>query len=152
MTRAPLLRFQQFPAPLVQAGLGDRSSMGFAGTLLFTGQATALVVETGPRAEIGKIASLLGGVKQLKTPLLEQIEHFGRTVRGGVGGWEGDVCFATTEAVLQVSFICILIAVATFFIAWKGRDLSLFESFHAAVGVAVALIPEGASFAAVALV
>ena len=44
----------------------------------------------------------------------------------------------------QVSLICILIAVATFFIAWKGRGLTLFESFHAAVGVAVALIPEGA--------
>ncbi len=131
----------------LQAGIGDRSNMGFAGTMLLAGQATAIVVETGNRAEIGKIASLLGGVKVVTTPLLHQIELFGRTV--------GEECFWATSRwdvhitgwfllFYQVSVLCIFIAIATFFIAWSGRGLPLFESLHAAVGVAVALIPEGA--------
>ena len=122
--------------------------MGFAGTLLFTGQATALVVETGNRAEIGKIAGLLGSVKQATTPLLIQIEHFGRTVSCKGCEISCQHCCSlrrliSTGVKKQTSVICIIIALATFFISWKGRSMPLFEAFHAAVGVAVALIPEG---------
>ena len=80
---APVVKETSASEP--DATIGDRACMGFAGTLLFTGQATALVVETGNRAEIGKIAGLLRSVQQVTTPLLIQMEHFGRTVRARVG-------------------------------------------------------------------
>jgi magnesium-transporting ATPase (P-type) len=58
--------------------LGGRTSMLYSGTLVAAGQATAVVVATGPRTEIGHIGTLLGQVETLTTPLLRQIKRFGR--------------------------------------------------------------------------
>ena len=85
--------------------------MGFAGTLIFTGQASALVVETGDRAEIGKIAGLLGGVKQQTTPLVLQIEHFGRTVSRSVWGVGRGGSFISCRASPQYTAIFITFSV-----------------------------------------
>lgn len=101
--------------------LADRTSMGFSGTLMFTGSATAVVVATGNRAEIGKIADMMAKVKTPKTPLVQQIEDFG----------------------FRLSVLCILIAFITFVVAYWGRKLDLNAAFGSAVSVAVALIPEG---------
>lgn len=103
------------------APLGDRSCMGFTGTLVFTGQGVGVVVATGDSAEIGKINTLMANVEVAKTPLLVQIEGFG----------------------FMLSIICILVAILAFVIAYVARDMELQESFAAAIGVAVALIPEG---------
>lgn len=60
------------------AALGDRHSMVFSGTLLATGQATGIVVATGSGTEIGRISTMIGGIRTLETPLLVQINRFGR--------------------------------------------------------------------------
>jgi magnesium-transporting ATPase (P-type) len=103
------------------APLGDRACMGFTGTLVFTGQGVGVVVATGDAAEIGKINSLMSSVSAAKTPLLEQIEGFG----------------------FVLSILCLVIALISFLVAFFGRKMYLQEAFHAAVSVAVALIPEG---------
>jgi magnesium-transporting ATPase (P-type) len=60
------------------ATIGDRRSMAYSGTLVVSGRAKGLVVATGASTEIGHINQMLSGVKAMETPLLRQIEHFGK--------------------------------------------------------------------------
>jgi magnesium-transporting ATPase (P-type) len=103
------------------ASLGDRTCIGFTGTLVFTGQGVGVVVATGDDAEIGRINTLMTNVSVAKTPLLVQIDGFG----------------------FMLSIICIIVAVLAFIIAYLARGMPLQDSFAAGVSVAVALIPEG---------
>ncbi len=60
------------------AALGDRQCMAYSGTVVVYGQATGVVVATGARTELGRINAMLVGVQALSTPLLRQIDRFGR--------------------------------------------------------------------------
>lgn len=51
------------------AALGERKNMVFAGTLVASGKGKALVVGTGPRTELGRIASLAESIHESPTPL-----------------------------------------------------------------------------------
>ncbi len=64
----------------VDAPLGDRVGILYSGTLIATGQATGIAVTTGAQTEIGRIATLIGQVQTQTTPLLRQINQFGRLV------------------------------------------------------------------------
>ena len=61
-----------------EAPLGDRTCMAYSGTLVAAGQGTGVVVATGTETEIGRISTLMGQVEDLTTPLLRQINRFGR--------------------------------------------------------------------------
>ncbi|WP_163557270.1 HAD-IC family P-type ATPase [Halomonas sp. NO4] len=101
--------------------LGDRASMAYAGTIVVQGTARGLVVETGTHTEIGRISEMLRSVEQLKTPLLRQLDRAGRVLA-----------------------ICILGAAAlTALFGYLVHDQPLGDMFMAAVGLAVAAIPEG---------
>ncbi len=101
--------------------LGDRTSMAFAGTLVTYGTGIGVVVETADRTEIGRISSMLTEVQTLTTPLLRQIAVFSRWL---------------TLAIL-------VITAAIFVFGLLVHDYSLNDMFMAAVGLAVAAIPEG---------
>ena len=58
--------------------LGDRLGMGFSGTTVVYGKATAVVVETGANTELGKINQMMTNVRVITTPLLKQIEDFSK--------------------------------------------------------------------------
>ncbi|PWV64656.1 HAD-IC family P-type ATPase [Plasticicumulans acidivorans] len=103
------------------ATLGDRSCMAYSGTLIATGQAAGLVIATGTHTEIGRISTLLARVGSTTTPLLEQINRFGR--------W--------------LTLLILAIAAATFAVGALWRGYALSDMFMAAVGLAVAAIPEG---------
>ncbi|MBF0250637.1 MAG: cation-transporting P-type ATPase [Alphaproteobacteria bacterium] len=103
------------------AALGDRKSMAYAGTLVATGQALGVVVATGQTTEIGRISTMLSEVEVLETPLLRQLARFSRWL---------------TAAILAV-------AGATFAFGVMARGYGADEMFTAAVGLAVAAIPEG---------
>ncbi|HRP95164.1 MAG TPA: cation-transporting P-type ATPase [Rhodocyclaceae bacterium] len=105
----------------VDASLGDRSSMAYSGTLVAYGQAVGVVVGTGARTEIGRISAMLGAIEGLTTPLLRQLAVFGRWL---------------TWAILAVAAIA-------FAVGTTLRDYTAAEMFLAAVGLAVAAIPEG---------
>src|SRR5690606_16624715 len=64
------------------AALGDRFSMAYSGTLVAAGQGVGVVVATGAATEIGHISRLIGEVEVLTTPLLRQINEFGRRFTG----------------------------------------------------------------------
>lgn len=104
-----------------QAELGDRLSMVYSGTLVSGGQASGVVIATGADTEIGLISALVAQVETLTTPLLKQLAHFGRWL---------------TVAIL-------LLATATFVFGFFYRAYPLTEMFMAAIGLAVAAIPEG---------
>jgi magnesium-transporting ATPase (P-type) len=103
------------------AALGDRSSMAYSGTLVTYGQGKGLVVATGDRTEIGRISSMLAEVEKLTTPLLRQMATFGRWL---------------TVAILAVAGV-------TFAFGFLVQGYTAGEMFLAAVGLAVAAIPEG---------
>jgi magnesium-transporting ATPase (P-type) len=103
------------------AVLGDRRSMAYSGTLVTYGQGTGVVVATGVHTEIGRISAMLARVETLTTPLLRQMAQFARWLTGAI----------------------IAIASATFAFGVLARDYTAAEMFLAAVGLAVAAIPEG---------
>ncbi|MFP5460265.1 MAG: cation-transporting P-type ATPase [Gammaproteobacteria bacterium] len=103
------------------AAIGDRLCMGYAGTLVTQGQARAVVVATGAATEIGRIGRMLESVEQGTTPLLKKMDVFGR----------------------RLTFVILAVAAALFAFGTLARGMSAAEVFMAAVGLAVAAIPEG---------
>jgi magnesium-transporting ATPase (P-type) len=103
------------------AVLGDRHSMAYSGTLVTYGQGYGVVVATGALTEIGRISAMLSRVETLTTPLLRQMAQFARGLTG----------------------VIIAIAAVTFVFGVVVRDYPAAEMFLAAVGLAVAAIPEG---------
>jgi magnesium-transporting ATPase (P-type) len=103
------------------APLGDRLCMAFSGTLVAAGQGIGVVAATGARTEIGRISALIESVQQLSTPLLRQINQFGR----------------------RFTWATLAGAVLLFAFAVFARGFSWPEALIAVVALAVAVIPEG---------
>jgi magnesium-transporting ATPase (P-type) len=101
--------------------LSDRQCMAYSGTFVTFGQGKGVVIATADQTEIGRISEMLGHVDTLTTPLLKQMAVFARWL---------------TVAIL-------MLATATFLFGVLFRDYSNTEMFLAAVGIAVAAIPEG---------
>ncbi len=103
------------------AALGDRYCMAYSSTLVVYGQGTGVVVATADDTEIGRISAMLQNVQTLTTPLLRQMETFGRWL---------------TVAIMVLSAL-------TFLFGWLVHSFGLGDMFLAAVSMAVAAIPEG---------
>ena len=101
--------------------IGDQSSMAFSGTSVTYGKARGVVVFTGQDTEIGKINRMISEVKQITTPLLQQIEKFGK--------W--------------LSLIILTVSALFFAFGYFIREYPLSEIFLAVIGLIVASIPEG---------
>ncbi len=113
---------EKHPAPVpVATPLADRRDMVHSGTLVTRGRALAVVTATGAAAEIGRIGALVATAERVETPLLRQMKAFGRTL---------------TAAILAL-------AAATFAFGVAVRGQPAADMFMAAVGLAVAAIPEG---------
>jgi magnesium-transporting ATPase (P-type) len=112
---------KQVDAVADDAALGDRASMAWSGTLVTYGQGTGVVTATGSDTELGRISTLLATVETLTTPLLKLMARFGQVLAG---------------------MILLLSGVLFGFGVWV-RDYPASDMFLAAVGLAVAAIPEG---------
>ncbi|NLH12051.1 MAG: HAD-IC family P-type ATPase, partial [Holophagae bacterium] len=100
--------------------LGDRRNLAFMGTVATYGRGRGVVVTTGMRTELGRIATLLGQVKDEPTPLQTRLDHLGKVLAGvGVG------------------------VAALVFILGLLRDESIRDMLLTAVSIAVAVVPEG---------
>ncbi len=100
---------------------GDRTCMAFSGTLVTFGQGTGVVAATGDRTEIGRIGAMLGEVGGITTPLIQQVARFGKVL----------------------AFLILGVAALVFAVGWLVHGFDPNEMFSAAIGLAVAAIPEG---------
>ncbi len=107
-----------------EAGLGDRKNMLYLGSTVVYGRAKAVVIGCGMQTEMGKIANVLNTAKEEKTPL--------------------QLKMASLSKILTFIVIGICAVIFAFNLVMKGFEPEIIlDSFMAAIGLAVASIPEG---------
>lgn len=100
--------------------LGDRKNMIYRGTSIVYGRGSAVVVSTGMRTELGRIAALIQSVDDEETPLQRKMAELGRS--------------------LGIAALLIVIVVFVFGLI---RGVEITEMFLTAIALAVAAVPEG---------
>lgn len=98
--------------------LGDRVNMGYKGTFVTNGRATAYVVATGMNTELGRIAKLIQ-TEESDTPLQKRLGTFGKSL----------------------SVAALVICVIFFVVGWL-RGEELLNLLLVSISLAVAAIPE----------
>jgi len=109
--------------------LGDRRNMAYMGTSVVYGRGEAVVVATGMKTEMGKIAGLLAAAEATETPLQRRMSKLSKTL----------------------SFLVLGICLVVFAVQILRTDAALrwdlghtiMPSFMLAISLAVAAIPEG---------
>lgn len=104
--------------------LSERTNMVYAGTNVMVGRGYAVVVATGIKTEIGKIATLVNETEHEKSPLTIRIEKFSK----------------------QISIIIIGVAMISALLLFI-RGFEINEIFLSVVALAVSAMPEGLSLA-----
>jgi len=99
--------------------LADRRNMAYSGTMVTAGRGAGVVVATGMRTELGRIARLVEAAGEQRTPLQERLARFGRRLA------------------LIVLAIC-----AVIFVTGLARGEPAALMFLTAISLAVAAIPE----------
>ncbi len=112
-----------------QLQINDQKNMAFSGTAVSSGRAVAVVVATGDKTEIGKIAGYINDTPEESTPIQKRLDTIGKMLGYIILG------------------ICAVVFVFIMFFASEYVSLPIFQrvihSFIAAVALAVAAIPEG---------
>lgn len=103
----------------IEVPLGDRVNMVYSGSLVTYGRSKVVVTSTGMDREIGKIAALMNGAKDKKTPLQQSLDKF--------SGKLAAVIMVICAVVFGLSLL---------------RGMELLDSMMFAVALAVAAIPE----------
>ena len=116
------------------AALGDRTSMAYSGTLVAAGQGAGVVVATGSATQIGRISTMMGGIEDLDTPLLRQINRFGRwfSLATFIGG---ALVFAFATLVRGESWDSTLLMVVALAVAAIPEGLPAVITITLAIGV-----------------
>ncbi len=102
--------------------LADRLNMVYSGTLVTYGRAEVLVTETGMNTEMGKIADLMNGAKDKKTPLQRSMDEFSKRLAAVIIG------------------ICVVVFGLQIY-----QKTPILDALMFAVALAVAAIPEALS-------
>ena len=107
------------------AALGDRTNMIYSGTSATYGRGRAVVVATGMRTEMGRIAGMLAHVPAEHTPLQNELDYVGKLL--GV-----------------VVVVIAVVMITTIIVVEHVRGLfALFDVLILGVALAVAAVPEG---------
>ena len=113
-------------APLeAETSLGDRRNMLFSGTSVTYGRGRAVVIATGMRTEMGRIAGMLEATKEAATPLQEELDRVGKLLG----------LIVLIIAVVMIGTIFAVSDVTTF--------SDVFDVLILGVALAVAAVPEG---------
>ena len=108
------------PAPDPGTPLPERTSMLYAGTVLASGRARAVVVATGMETQLGRIGRLVASVQDEATPLEERLDTLGRRLV-----WV-TLAIAATAVVLGVL-----------------RGAAVGPMIETGIALAIAAVPEG---------
>ena len=100
--------------------LGDRTNMAFTSGMVTYGRGRGIVVSTGMKTEVGKIASMIQDADDTETPMSRRLEQLGKVLG-----------------------IAALVICAVIFIIGILYGNSIMSMFMTAVSLAVAAIPEG---------
>ncbi|MFH0906819.1 MAG: HAD-IC family P-type ATPase [bacterium] len=100
--------------------LADRDNMVYMGTIIEHGWGRAVVVETGLKTEIGRVAKVIKETKEKKTPYQKMLYHFSRIIG-----------------------VVILIISIGIFIEGMVTGGEFIEIFTTSIAIAVAAVPEG---------
>lgn len=100
--------------------LGDQVNMAFQSTLVTYGRGAGVVISTGMKTEMGKIASILQETTNELTPLQKRLEELGKVL-----------------GIIALTVCVIIFGLGLF----QGNDPM--EMFVTAISLAVAAIPEG---------
>ncbi|MFP5360647.1 MAG: cation-translocating P-type ATPase [Actinomycetes bacterium] len=103
------------------AGVGDRASMLYSGTIVAAGSGIGVVAATGSGTEIGRIQQMVSEADQLDTPLARQLARFGTMLAWGI---------------LGMAVFMLVVGYVVHQFAWA-------DLISAAIGFAVAAVPEG---------
>lgn len=98
----------------------DKENNLYMGTIVLTGKATAKVLQTGMKTEMGKIAGMLQSIENEVSPLKLKLAYLGKIL------------------VVLCVIICIVVTLTGI---WRGQDK--YQMFLSGVSLAVAAIPEG---------
>ncbi len=101
-------------------GIGDRTNMLFSSSLITYGRGKGVVVETGMKTEVGKIAEMINEAEEGATPLQIKLNNLGKTLG-----------------------IVALVICAIIFVVGMLYGKAPLHMFMTAVSLAVAAIPEG---------
>ncbi|MCC5894174.1 MAG: cation-transporting P-type ATPase [Alkalibacterium sp.] len=101
--------------------LAERTNLVFSGTAISSGSGKGIVIATGEQTELGKINRSMSDVEDMKTPLLKQIDTFGKTI----------------------SIVILVLAVVLFGFGLIIHDYEWGELLLSVIGLTVAAIPEG---------
>ena len=104
--------------------LGDRDNMVFSGTAATYGHGKAIVIATGMRTEMGRIAGLLKETPDESTPLQRELDRTGKVL--------GFVVIAIA-----------IVMIVTIVLVEDVRGAALFDVLILGVALAVAAVPEG---------
>jgi Ca2+-transporting ATPase len=103
-----------------EMALGDQSNMAFSSGVVTYGRGRGVVVATGMKTQVGKIANLLQDTIDTETPMSRRLEQLGKILG------------------IAALVICVLI-----FVVGILYGNSVMSMFMTAVALAVAAIPEG---------
>ena len=104
-----------------EESIGDQKNMAFSGTLVQSGSAVGVVVETGNTTEIGKINQALQSVEQQTTPLIKKINRLNKQIFQGI--------------------LCLSLFLVIFTTFRYGMDWHILLS--AMIALVVSMVPEG---------
>jgi P-type Ca2+ transporter type 2C len=111
---------KQTEATPAHAPLAERSSMLFTGTTVRAGRGRGVVVATGPRTEVGRIAELAAATDAVQAPLQAGLEQLGRTLS-----------------------VVVVVSGAGLALLGVARGVELREMAEVSIALAVAVVPEG---------
>ena len=108
-----------------ETGLGDRHNMIFSGTTVTYGRGRAVVVATGMRTEMGRVAGMLRDAPDETTPLQRDLDRVGKMLG------------------LTVVVIAVVMIVTIVFVEHVRGLSALLDVLILGVALAVAAVPEG---------
>ena len=115
--------------------IGDQCTIGHMSCPISYGRGTGIVVATGMKTEMGKIAGMLTNAEDEETPLQKKLAVLSKQL--------GLICLIIVVVTFLVGVIAAIVKASTTPAGWETFWESVLELFESAIALAVAAIPEG---------